>query len=133
MARGKRRDSKPGEGHYEDGWIIDYGHVLRRPQPFDDVELDPETLEQIAAVVAAMTAELNEEIARLAAEERPQLNVLPGNKTLGDRGRISDDGSQELDRVAGRGWKAYHGGDCEEPDEVLVFCPDCAEREFGQS
>ncbi len=101
MARGKRRDSKPGEGQYEDGWIIDYGHVLRRPQPFDDVELDPETLEQIAAVVAAMTAELNEEIARLAAEERPQLNVLPGNKTLGDRGRISDDGSQELDRESG--------------------------------
>ncbi len=83
MARGKRRDSKPGEGQYEDGWIIDYGHVLRRPQPFDDVELDPETLEQIAAVVAAMTAELNEEIARLAAEERPQLNVLPETRRLG--------------------------------------------------
>jgi len=27
-------------------------------------------------------------------------------------------------------WKAYIA-DIERPPEVLVFCPDCAEREFG--
>ncbi len=29
-------------------------------------------------------------------------------------------------------WQAYHGGDdLDEPDEVVFYCPRCAEREFG--
>jgi hypothetical protein len=30
-----------------------------------------------------------------------------------------------------RGWKAYLTTDEDEPAEALVYCPDCAEREFG--
>jgi Zn finger protein HypA/HybF involved in hydrogenase expression len=29
-----------------------------------------------------------------------------------------------------RGWKAYLTADEEEPAEALVYCPECAEREF---
>jgi hypothetical protein len=29
-----------------------------------------------------------------------------------------------------RGWKAYLTTDENEPAEALVYCPDCAEREF---
>ena len=38
-------------------------------------------------------------------------------------GRVSDEKA--------RGWRAYLAGDFHEPDETLVFCPDCARREFG--
>lgn len=30
-----------------------------------------------------------------------------------------------------RGWRAFLAGEEDEPDEVLVFCRACAEREFG--
>ena len=31
-------------------------------------------------------------------------------------------------------WRAYLGGDdLEEPPEVVFFCPDCAEQEFGET
>jgi DNA-directed RNA polymerase subunit RPC12/RpoP len=30
-----------------------------------------------------------------------------------------------------RGWKAYLTADEEEPAEAVVYCPECAEREFG--
>jgi hypothetical protein len=30
-----------------------------------------------------------------------------------------------------RGWRSYLTTDEEEPAEALIFCPDCAEREFG--
>lgn len=34
----------------------------------------------------------------------------------------------------GRGWKAYLGGDLELGDEeVVIYCPACAEREFGSN
>ena len=30
-------------------------------------------------------------------------------------------------------WRAYIGGDdLEEPAEVVLYCPECAEREFGR-
>jgi hypothetical protein len=33
-----------------------------------------------------------------------------------------------------RGWQArLVGGVDDEPEEVAVFCPKCAEREFGES
>jgi hypothetical protein len=35
-----------------------------------------------------------------------------------------DDGGDE------RGWRAYLGDADDGGDEVLVFCPECAEREF---
>jgi hypothetical protein len=29
-------------------------------------------------------------------------------------------------------WRAYLGGDdLDEPGEVVIYCPDCAEQEFG--
>ena len=29
-------------------------------------------------------------------------------------------------------WRAYHAGnDLDEPAELVLYCPDCAEREFG--
>jgi hypothetical protein len=31
-----------------------------------------------------------------------------------------------------RGWRAYLTDDSDEPIEAVVFCPDCAEREFGR-
>jgi hypothetical protein len=32
----------------------------------------------------------------------------------------------------GRGWKAYLGGEPGvDEDEVVIYCPACAEREFG--
>ena len=37
-----------------------------------------------------------------------------------------DDGSDE------RGCMAYHGDADDGGDEVLVFCPECSEREFGE-
>ena len=30
-----------------------------------------------------------------------------------------------------RGWQAYLATDEDEPAEVVVYCPDCAAREFG--
>ena len=30
-----------------------------------------------------------------------------------------------------RGWRAYITADEEEPAEAIVYCPECAEREFG--
>jgi hypothetical protein len=30
-----------------------------------------------------------------------------------------------------RGWKAYLTVDEDEPAEAIVYCPECAEREFG--
>jgi hypothetical protein len=30
-----------------------------------------------------------------------------------------------------RGWKAYLTVDEDEPAEAIVYCPDCAAREFG--
>jgi hypothetical protein len=30
-----------------------------------------------------------------------------------------------------RGWKAYLTTDEEVPAETVVYCPECAEREFG--
>jgi hypothetical protein len=30
-----------------------------------------------------------------------------------------------------RGWRSYLTTDEEEPAEAVVYCPDCAEREFG--
>jgi hypothetical protein len=38
-----------------------------------------------------------------------------------------------LSDEAAPGWHAYLGGvlDADEEPEVLVFCPDCAEFEFG--
>ena len=30
-----------------------------------------------------------------------------------------------------RGWKAYLTTDEDEAAEAVVYCPDCAEREFG--
>jgi hypothetical protein len=30
-----------------------------------------------------------------------------------------------------RGWRAYLTDDSDEPAEAVVFCPDCARREFG--
>jgi hypothetical protein len=30
-----------------------------------------------------------------------------------------------------RGWRAYLTVDEEEPAEAIVYCPDCAAREFG--
>ena len=30
-----------------------------------------------------------------------------------------------------RGWKAYLGDADDGGDEVLVFCPECSEQEFG--
>lgn len=39
-------------------------------------------------------------------------------------GVVSDDSA--------RGWRAYLGRFDEEPVEVCVYCPDCAEREFGR-
>jgi hypothetical protein len=38
----------------------------------------------------------------------------------------------EADELAA-GWRAYRAGDLDEDDvvEVLMFCPSCAEREFG--
>jgi hypothetical protein len=30
-----------------------------------------------------------------------------------------------------RGWKAYLTADEDKPAEALVYCPECAEREFG--
>lgn len=33
----------------------------------------------------------------------------------------------QAETEGGHGWKAYLGPD----DQVLVYCPDCAEREFG--
>jgi hypothetical protein len=32
-----------------------------------------------------------------------------------------------------KGWRAYLAGDFHERDEVVVFCPDCAERTFEPS
>jgi hypothetical protein len=40
-------------------------------------------------------------------------------------GREQDDG--------GRGWRAYLTVDEDEPAEAVVFCPECAEREFSES
>jgi len=98
MARGKRRDSRPRENQCdEEGWIIDYGWVLCRPQPIDDVELSPEDLAMIAESVDAIMVELNKEIARIA-ESQLQLHVLPGDQKQKDRRRISADGSLELER-----------------------------------
>lgn len=41
----------------------------------------------------------------------------------------------ECESVSGadaQGWKAYLGGTVDGEDlEVGIFCPDCAEREFG--
>jgi hypothetical protein len=31
-----------------------------------------------------------------------------------------------------RGWKAYLTVDEDEPAEAVVYCPDCAQREFGE-
>jgi len=50
---------------------------------------------------------------------------------------LQDEGVRcvECDRVAEGtpdGWKAFVGGGYEgEPIEVLVYCPACADREFG--
>ena len=30
-----------------------------------------------------------------------------------------------------RGWKAYLTTDEDDPAEAVVYCPECAEREFG--
>ena len=30
-----------------------------------------------------------------------------------------------------RGWRAYLTTDEDEPAEAVVYCPECAEREFG--
>ena len=30
-----------------------------------------------------------------------------------------------------RGWRAYLTVDDDEPAEAVVYCPECAEREFG--
>jgi DNA-directed RNA polymerase subunit RPC12/RpoP len=30
-----------------------------------------------------------------------------------------------------RGWRAYLATDEEEPAEAVLYCPECAEREFG--
>jgi hypothetical protein len=38
-------------------------------------------------------------------------------------GRVSDGRAE--------GWRAFHAGDLHEPDEVIVYCPECARREFG--
>lgn len=32
-----------------------------------------------------------------------------------------------------RGWRAYLTTDEYEPAEAVVYCPDCAHREFGRS
>jgi hypothetical protein len=32
-----------------------------------------------------------------------------------------------------RGWRAYLTVDEDEPVEAVVYCPECAEREFGVS
>jgi hypothetical protein len=38
----------------------------------------------------------------------------------------------EIAAVPADGWKAYIGGGYEgEPLEVLIYCPACAQREFG--
>jgi hypothetical protein len=41
----------------------------------------------------------------------------------------------ECDRVqtdpVARGWRAYLTVDEDEPAEAIVYCPECAEREFG--
>ena len=44
--------------------------------------------------------------------------------------RCADCGA-ESDELA-TGWRAYRAGDLdeEEQEEVLMFCPDCARREF---
>jgi hypothetical protein len=49
----------------------------------------------------------------------------PTTKQLqcGECGRVS--------RENERGWKAYLGDADDGGDELLVFCPGCAEREFG--
>ena len=40
---------------------------------------------------------------------------------------------EEADEAA-EGWKALLGGGYEgEPREIGIFCPDCAEREFGET
>jgi hypothetical protein len=31
-----------------------------------------------------------------------------------------------------RGWRAYLTTDEDEPAEAIVYCPDCAVREFGE-
>jgi DNA-directed RNA polymerase subunit RPC12/RpoP len=38
----------------------------------------------------------------------------------------------EADELA-TGWRAYRAGDLDEDEvvEVLMYCPDCSEREFG--
>jgi hypothetical protein len=40
--------------------------------------------------------------------------------------------ADEADELA-TGWRAYRAGDLDDDDviEVLMFCPPCAEREFG--
>jgi hypothetical protein len=40
-------------------------------------------------------------------------------------GRISDEGE--------RGWTAQLTADGDEPVEVAVYCPECDEREFGDT
>jgi hypothetical protein len=38
------------------------------------------------------------------------------------------------ERRLAQGWRAYLAPDEEEPEgEILMFCPECAEREFGPS
>jgi hypothetical protein len=32
-----------------------------------------------------------------------------------------------------RGWRAYLTVDEDDPAEAIVYCPECAEREFGRS
>ena len=34
-------------------------------------------------------------------------------------------------RPASAGWRAYLTTDEDEPAEAIVYCPECAEREFG--
>ena len=35
--------------------------------------------------------------------------------------------------VSERGWKAYLATDEDEPAEAVVYCPECDEREFGET
>jgi hypothetical protein len=52
-----------------------------------------------------------------------RVNEARDHRACSECGR-ADDGSE-------RGWKAYLTDD--EPAETVLFCPECAEREFGEA
>ena len=66
---------------------------------------------------------------RLRRQERHP--HLPHRRQLHLRTELADDAGGHVRRAGERGWNAYLTTGEDEPAEAVVYCPECAEREFG--